>query len=641
MVSKVISLVLTLLFQFFIIDNSYANKISNVKTIVENGPVTVFPIYSGSSDGQVLAMAYLEERRGLNVAVSANSGENWTFLKDLTRETNVFDFSIDVSANGQEVIVVWIQRAPSSKIYFRKSTDRGNTWSDTQIVPTPNVSTQMTQINLSQSYDGKTKLITYFAQVSSQSQFMTFYQNSTFDYGTSWLFSKSDASDIVQPYSDSRVSTDGKYLAYSYESYGNKDTQGKLRFSISNDGINWDLERVIDTGNTFSPESEILRLNESEVIILYESSNTILISNNLGKTFRKILIPRSGFARNTWVSPDTKRIFSVTKDSSSKGRVVYLITSMDSGITWSKPSILIDGADNQSTLSVVGDGRFLSLLISSWGQKDLWLIMSSDYGQTWTPPFKVNKDSELARVTAAGQKMGLFVNSIKSEFAILNNSMTLGTNIYTQQLIKFPYFKVEFDGNLNTGGSAPNSLISLNGSEVLIPAKSNDFVRQHYKFLGWSKTGDSSNSLFLPGQSIKEITSDIKVQAVWQELQNFTVLFDSNNILKNSAVPVKIWSDSDTRILEVKPSEVLDKKIFTVWNTRPDGSGLSINVGQSIYTFYSSNNLSGDLKLFAIGKSVMSAPSKQNVISIRCSKGNQVKKITGVSPKCPVGYKRI
>jgi hypothetical protein len=159
--------------------------------------------------------------------------------------------------------------------------------------------------------------------------------------------------------------------------------------------------------------------------------------------------------------------------------------------------------------------------------------------------------------------------------------------------------------------------------------------------LGWSKTGDSSNSLFLPGQSIKEITSDIKVQAVWQELQNFTVLFDSNNILKNSAVPVKIWSDSDTRILEVKPSEVLDKKIFTVWNTRPDGSGLSINVGQSIYTFYSSNNLSGDLKLFAIGKSVMSAPSKQNVISIRCSKGNQVKKITGVSPKCPVGYKRI
>jgi len=641
----IINLVTIVILQGLLPQHSFANSNGSTKTIVNNSTSMVFPSYSISKDGQVMAIAYLEDpipgkRESFNIAYSQNAGNTWNVLKDLTNNTGAFNFSIEVSANGQNISVVWIEDGINSKIFFKNSNDKGSTWSEAVEIPTPNVSTAKHQLRFSQSDDGKVKMITYFANVSNGSEFMSFFQNTSSDFGATWRFSRNNSSDIKQPYSDSKVSPDGKYFAYSYESYGNKETLGNLRFSISTDGINWMQEQTIDSGNNFSPDNYVIRVNQSEIVILYENSGSLLVSSDLGKSFKKTSIPVSGFARNIWLSPDSKQIISTSKSSSGSGRVINLISSFNSGINWSKQVTIADGSGNDSALAVGDNGELIAKLYATWNQKDLMLMMSADNGQTWGQPVKINAEGEYTRVTRAGQKLGLYIDQKSKEIVAFNNALSISDKTYSQQLIKVPYYQIEFEGDSNTGGMVPSKLISVKGSDIALPAKGIDFVKEHNKFLGWSKISDASGAIYLPGQKIGGISSDLKLVAKWEELPNFNVIFMPNDYLKQNPGNSKLWSDSKFDLPEVLPSNLQSNRLFLEWNTKPDGTGVSIKPGQSIVSTYFSNNLTGDLKLYAIGKIVVPSKPIAKKITIKCIKGTKVVRISSANPRCPSGFKK-
>jgi uncharacterized repeat protein (TIGR02543 family) len=506
-----------------LINSSTFSSASEAKVVVEHfgASETLYPEYSSSKDHKVLAIAYLKKGgvgQNLNAVISQDGGNSWQFLNDISTKSTTFNFKLQVSDDGSNITIVWIEnKGANNELWFKQSADSGNSWSQNQLIPTPNV-TGKSLLKFSQSKDGKTKLVTFYAKSNVSTEFQTAFQISTFDSGQTWVAANNNKHDIRQPYGDTFVSSDGSYLAYSYESYGNKATQSQLRFSGTSDGINWSEERAIDIGNTFDPHSNFIALKGQDFAIFNDASDSFLISRDKGKTFQKIQTPTSGFSTKIWISENESRIYYSTLVSpSSSGRSLLFAYSENYGKNWIRLLDVKDAIDNETSLSASGNGRIAAILTTSWGApKDLMLQVSGNYGLSWSEPKKITRDGDFVRVSFSGQQIPIYLDEINSRILILANTQTPSSSSSSQQLIKIPFYKIDFDGNSNSKGTVPDGLISLDGEEVFIPAKDSNFTKTNHTFIGWSKSKSDTSEIFLPGQKISNITSDIKLFAIWK-----------------------------------------------------------------------------------------------------------------------------
>jgi hypothetical protein len=522
-------------FLFVSISESATAKASDTKVIVENFGERISPEYSMSNDGTVIAIAYLKEgmENTLSAAISQNGGSTWQFLNDFAKKARVFNFKVKVSEDGSDITFIWVENranlsspGTSGELWFKQSTDRGNSWSQNQLISTPDVGGRGLHstiqngksFNFSQSRDGKTKLLTFYARSVISPDFPTAFLISSFNSGRTWSVASNNKYDIRQPYGDTFVSSDGSFIAYAYENYGNKETQRQLRFSSTINGINWSEERVIDVGNTYDPSIQFVSLKGSDFAIYYDSSNAFLISKDKGKSFEKIQTPVDGWGTKVWISEDKSRLYiSTVVLPFSNGHSVRFAYSKDYGKNWIQVLNLNQGVDYTNTLSTSRDGRIIGLLTTGWGaNKDLFLQISGDYGRSWSHPKKINGDGNYFMQSFDRQEIPMQFDERTSQILILANIQNPTLNSFSQQIIKILFYKIEFDGNLNTSGSAPSQLISMDGSEVLIPATSNKFTKKNHTFIGWSKSRNDISEILLPRQTISNITSDIKLFAVWR-----------------------------------------------------------------------------------------------------------------------------
>ena len=619
-----------------VIGSTIAASAVEKKTNVEIGIASaVFPEYAISEDGQVIAILYLREQavgKNLDLITSADGGQTWNSQISIAKRVSPWNFKVEVSKNGKDITVVWIEDGLDTLIWFKNSKDSGKNWNQDQLIQTLNAKNK-NRLQLSQSRDGSTKLITYFASSLTNSSFQTFFQNSSIDAGGTWLFTNNGKDDIQQPYGDSKVSDDGRLLAYTYESYGNKPTQGQLRFSISKDGLNWSQETTIDTGNTFSPTNRIVALGENQLVINYDNSNNLLTSSDNGRNFKKLKLPVSGFLKNIWTNENLSKIYVTSVESASNGRIISFTASSDSGNNWMKPVRVIDGVDNESSLVVSSDGKTMAMLTLAWGNKSIFLQMSIDFGKTWSPPSKINTADETIRIAFDGQRFGIHLDEVQSKVLVMFNAVNITKSSYSQSLVRIPYYRLEFDGNENTSGTVPEALISVDGSPITIPAKANDFLKLHFSFMGWGRDQNSQESLLLPGQVVSNVSSNLRLYAKWKELPNFILVFHENKILSKTPDQLKVWEDSSETVPGVDKESVRSGISFLNWNTEPNGKGQTLKAGQNIAAFYFANKFSGVLDLYAIGQPV---PTK----TITCIKGKLTKKVTGIKPICPSGYKK-
>ena len=627
-----------------LVNNSVPASASEKKTNLEIGAATsVFSEYSISEDGLVIAVLYLREQKTgktLDLNTSIDGGQSWNSQLNIAKRVSPWNFKVEVSKNGKDITVVWIEDSVDSGLWFKNSKDSGKNWNKDQFIETINARNK-NRLQLSQSRDGSTKLITYFADSQSNSLLQTFFQNTSMNAGQTWLFTNNNKDDIQQPYGDSKVSDDGQLLAYTYESYGNKATQGQLRFSSSRDGLNWIPESTIDTGNTFSPYSRIVALKDGQLVINYHNTNSLLISSDNGRNFKKLKLPVSGFLKNFWINESLSQIYVSTVDSASNGRIVSFSGSSDSGITWLKPVRVIDGVGNESNLMVSQDGKTLAMLTFSWDSSSLLLQMSENFGKTWSLPKKINSVDETIRIAFDGYKFGTHMDEADSKVLIMYNAFNLSNGSYSVGLARIPYFRIKFDGTEKTMGTVPETLISIDGSPITIPSKTNDFIKLHFSFVGWSRDRNTQEDLLLPGQLLNGISSNTILYAIWKELPSFDLVFHGNKVLAKTPNQLKIWEDSTETAPKVDQVSVMSGVSFLYWNTAPNGKGLTLKPGQSIASFYFSNKISGTLNLYALGEKL---PVKGNtpikmIETITCIKGKLTKKVTAVKPKCPAGYK--
>jgi len=156
---------------------------------------------------------------------------------------------------------------------------------------------------------------------------------------------------------------------------------------------------------------------------------------------------------------------------------------------------------------------------------------------------------------------------------------------------------VTYDGNTNTGGTAPvdGSSPYDYDSTVTVLGNTGSMVKTGYTFAGWNTSADGTGTSYTAASSFN-ITSDIILYAKWTPiLSNYTVIYNGNTNTGGTA-PVDTsspYSPSATvTVLGNSGSPVLAKTgyQFAGWNTAADGSGTSY-VGGNTFTINANTTL--------------------------------------------------
>jgi len=110
-----------------------------------------------------------------------------------------------------------------------------------------------------------------------------------------------------------------------------------------------------------------------------------------------------------------------------------------------------------------------------------------------------------------------------SSFTFVNRPFTFYAVWLPADQSQDTFTTIYFNGNGNTGGTVPDSIICSNGQSVVLPQNTGNLTRAGYVFAGWR---DNVN-IYKPGQSYyAETGQDVTLYAVW--IPGRTVSYDGN-----------------------------------------------------------------------------------------------------------------
>ena len=142
-------------------------------------------------------------------------------------------------------------------------------------------------------------------------------------------------------------------------------------------------------------------------------------------------------------------------------------------------------------------------------------------------------------------------------------------------------YTVKYDGNTNTGGTAPVDASSPYDydTEVTVLSKGS-LVKTGYTFAGWNTAANGSGTDYAVGAKFDMPASNVTLYAQW-DINEYTLKYDGNTNTGGTA-PVDASSpyDYDTEVTVLsKGSLVKTGYTFAGWNTAANGSGTDYAVG--------------------------------------------------------------
>ncbi|MES2431936.1 MAG: InlB B-repeat-containing protein, partial [Bacteroidota bacterium] len=138
-------------------------------------------------------------------------------------------------------------------------------------------------------------------------------------------------------------------------------------------------------------------------------------------------------------------------------------------------------------------------------------------------------------------------------------------------------YTVTYNGNTNTGGSAPvdgSSPYDYGSNVTVLGAGS--LVKTNYNFTGWNTAANGSGTSYAPAATISNITANVTLYAQWSII-TYTVTYDGNTNTGGTA-PVdgsSPYAIGSTVTVLGAGSLVKTGYSFTGWNTAANGSGTS------------------------------------------------------------------
>jgi uncharacterized repeat protein (TIGR02543 family) len=147
-----------------------------------------------------------------------------------------------------------------------------------------------------------------------------------------------------------------------------------------------------------------------------------------------------------------------------------------------------------------------------------------------------------------------------------------------------PTFTVTYDGNGNTGGSAPIDVNAYEqGSTVTVKTNSGNLVKTGYKFAGWNTIAEGNGTSYAGEAALTMGAANITLYARWTQNPTFNVTYNGNGNTSGS-VPIDLNAyEQGTAVTVNNNTENLKKQgfIFDGWNTSPLGTGTNYAVGGS------------------------------------------------------------
>jgi uncharacterized protein (TIGR02145 family)/uncharacterized repeat protein (TIGR02543 family) len=231
-------------------------------------------------------------------------------------------------------------------------------------------------------------------------------------------------------------------------------------------------------------------------------------------------------------------------------------------------------------------------LFAKWTQNPTYTVTYTGNGNTGgSAPADANAYEQGASVTVKANTGNLVKTSYT--FAGWNTAadgsgtsysgaatFTMGTANVTlyAKWTQNPTYTVTYNGNGNTGGTAPADANSYEqNATVTVKANTGNLVRTSYTFAGWNTTADGSGTSYTAAATFTMGTANVTLYAKWTQNPTYTVTYNGNGNTGGTA-PTDANSYEQNATVTVKANTgnlVRTSYTFAGWNTAADGSGTS------------------------------------------------------------------
>jgi uncharacterized repeat protein (TIGR02543 family) len=152
-------------------------------------------------------------------------------------------------------------------------------------------------------------------------------------------------------------------------------------------------------------------------------------------------------------------------------------------------------------------------------------------------------------------------------------------------------YMVTYDGNGNTGGSAPIDTTNYGaGQTVTVLGNIGNLVKTGYSFVGWNMQADGNGNTYAQDQTFVMRSANVALFAKWMANPTFTVTYDGNGNTSGS-VPIDSTNYEQGQTVTVlgNTGNLMNGVYpFSGWNTQADGNGTTYWQG-STFTIGSAN----------------------------------------------------
>jgi uncharacterized repeat protein (TIGR02543 family) len=137
-----------------------------------------------------------------------------------------------------------------------------------------------------------------------------------------------------------------------------------------------------------------------------------------------------------------------------------------------------------------------------------------------------------------------------------------------------PTYTVTYDGNENTGGSAPVDSNEYQEDDEVIVSGPGTLERDGYDFAGWDTVDVGGGDHYDPGDPLTIGTEDVILYAQWSPVPTYTVTYDGNeNTGGEAPVDGNEYEEGQTVIVSGPGTLVRDGYEFVGWDTVDVGGG--------------------------------------------------------------------
>lgn len=158
-------------------------------------------------------------------------------------------------------------------------------------------------------------------------------------------------------------------------------------------------------------------------------------------------------------------------------------------------------------------------------------------------------------------------------------TITANTTLYAQWTA-LPTYTITYQGNGNTGGTAPTDANSpyTSGSSITVLSNSGNLTQTGYTFNNWNTLANGAGTAYAPGATLT-LGSNTVLYAQWTVLPTYTVTYSGNGNT-GGVVPASASYTSGNTVTVSTNSGTLTKTGY-IFNGWVDGSGTSRSVGST------------------------------------------------------------